>query len=49
MIRLPGVVMNMIPSLTIGGDWWPSLALVEKVHSGWREATLEVSICSSGL
>jgi len=41
--------MKSVPSLTIGGAWWPSLMLVEKVHAVASEPTFEVSIRSSGL
>jgi len=46
---LRGVVMNITPSLTIGGDWCASVTPVEKVHAGFSAATFAGVIWSSGL
>ena len=34
----------MTPSLTTGGDWWPSVMPVDTVQTGTSPATLPVSI-----
>ena len=44
-----GVVMNIAPSLTIGGDSWPSVRPVANAQAGCRSETLPVVTWSSGL
>jgi hypothetical protein len=39
----------MMPSLTMGGAWCPSLTPVEKVQTGTSSCTLPALIWSSGL
>ena len=49
MTRSSGVVMNMMPSLTTGGDSWPDVTPVDSSHTGSRSATFPVVIWSRGL
>ena len=49
MTRSSGVVTNITPSLTIGGDSWPDVTPVDIDQSGTRSATFSVVIWSSGL
>jgi hypothetical protein len=46
---LRGAEMNITPSFTMGGAWWPLVTPVEKVQTGVRSCTFDASTWSSRL